>query len=209
MTKKLSQREAAKLQRQTRILKAARSLLNEGGLDLLSMKSLADRADVSLMTLYNLIGSKHAVLRALLEEDAREAEERLSADVPRSPVGALLAVVGEYTSFIRERPGYMRAIITAVASIDEDESDWREPQRLWWMRLTEAGKASGELRADLDSETFVLCLQDAIPGLLLAWARGEIDLETFDRRCRYLFTLMLLGAAQGPVAEQLCAGLKR
>ena len=64
-----------------RILDAARSLVEAGGLDELSMRRLAQEADVSVRTIYNLFGDKDGLLRALVRE---------SFDAMDAAVGALI-----------------------------------------------------------------------------------------------------------------------
>ena len=53
----MSLRERGKQQRRERIINAAIELLRQGGLNELSTAKIADKAEVSVATLYNLIGS--------------------------------------------------------------------------------------------------------------------------------------------------------
>src|ERR1700744_217344 len=78
MTASLGRREAGKAERRQRIIEAARELIRETGNAGLSMRALAARARVSLATPYNLFGSKHAIILAVLE-DVRQYEELFAA----------------------------------------------------------------------------------------------------------------------------------
>jgi len=60
---------AGSAQRIEQILDAARELIREGGVAGLSMRLLAQRANVAPMTTYNLIGSRDEVLVALLRSE--------------------------------------------------------------------------------------------------------------------------------------------
>ena len=62
-------REEAKQIRRKQILAAARDLIGETSETKFSMRALAERAGVSLVTPYNLFGSKQAIMFALLDED--------------------------------------------------------------------------------------------------------------------------------------------
>src|SRR5262245_47954180 len=57
-----------KAERRARILAAARRLIAERGYDGLTMRELARVSRVSVPTLYNLFGGKHAILLGELEE---------------------------------------------------------------------------------------------------------------------------------------------
>src|SRR5690348_1381053 len=67
-------------ERRRRILEAARHLMAERGYEGLSMRTLADASRVSVPTLYNLFGSKHAILAAEMQDTF--------ADIARSLEGA-------------------------------------------------------------------------------------------------------------------------
>src|SRR5262249_21911526 len=57
--------EPARLRNRRRVLRAARTLVAARGLEGLTMKELALEADVSVASLYNLIGGRDDVVRAL------------------------------------------------------------------------------------------------------------------------------------------------
>src|SRR4051794_9182134 len=66
-----------KLERRRNIQKAARALIEERGYEGLTMRDLAERARVSVPTLYNLFGSKDAILIAELQDVAAELARSL------------------------------------------------------------------------------------------------------------------------------------
>jgi AcrR family transcriptional regulator len=84
----LNRREANVAARRQRILESARSLLAQAGQDGLSMRRLAKEADLSVTTLYNLVGSREDILRALIEDSAEHFESTVT--VPES-IGDSLA----------------------------------------------------------------------------------------------------------------------
>ena len=71
-----SRRERHKDQRRTRIVDAAYDLLREVGADDLSVKMIAERADVSAATIYNLFGAKGAVLEKVYARDFEAFAQR-------------------------------------------------------------------------------------------------------------------------------------
>lgn len=85
----LSRRESNVASRRQRILESARTLLTESGRDGLSMRKLAREADLSVTTLYNLVGSREDILRALIEDTAERFESTVTA--PEKSGGDALA----------------------------------------------------------------------------------------------------------------------
>src|SRR3954469_4819449 len=61
-----------KAERRARIQKGGRQLVATRGYDGLTMRELAQAARVAVPTLYNLFGSKDAILVAELEEQAKQ-----------------------------------------------------------------------------------------------------------------------------------------
>ncbi|MGD8829867.1 MAG: TetR/AcrR family transcriptional regulator, partial [Pseudomonadales bacterium] len=70
-------REEAKEIRRQRILEAARSLIRETARTRFSMRMLAEKSGVSLVTPYNLFGSKQAIMGTLLDEDIGQFAKQL------------------------------------------------------------------------------------------------------------------------------------
>ena len=63
---------ARQLKRQANILYMTRKLASEVGYDGLTMRGLAEKAEVSPKTLYNLFSSKDELLAAALEDHPRD-----------------------------------------------------------------------------------------------------------------------------------------
>src|SRR5277367_207313 len=74
-----SRRERHKDQRRIKIIDAAYALLREVGVDDVSVKMIADRADVSAATVYNLFGAKGAVLQKVYDRDFESFAQKLAA----------------------------------------------------------------------------------------------------------------------------------
>jgi AcrR family transcriptional regulator len=73
----------AQQERYNRVLSTASAILSAGGEEALQMKDLAQRADVSLATLYRYFPSKDHVLLALSLANYRAAEKKVLSEVPR------------------------------------------------------------------------------------------------------------------------------
>jgi AcrR family transcriptional regulator len=95
----LSRREANVASRRQRILESARTLLAEAGQDGLSMRKLAKEAGFSVTTLYNLVGSREDILRALIEDSAGRFSSPVT--VPASSGDSLSRAVEAFDSVLR------------------------------------------------------------------------------------------------------------
>jgi AcrR family transcriptional regulator len=117
----MSVREAQKNTRRRAILDAARSLILDGKERDFSMMTLAEKAGVSLVTPYNLFGSKSSILLEIVREDIYERitlVEALASDSLGEWVAALSATLAEV--YYRNRHFYRRMIVTLVAQQNAD-----------------------------------------------------------------------------------------
>jgi AcrR family transcriptional regulator len=63
------------------ILKAAGELLAEGGVDMLTMRSLAARADIPVATIYRYFANREELITAYLNHDLEQIDEAVEAAV--------------------------------------------------------------------------------------------------------------------------------
>ncbi len=115
----MSLREVGKERRRQRILTAAQAILCEDGLEGLATAKLAARAEVSVATLYNLIGSQETILATLLEQHAQDITDSLDQQLQQAqegdqPLEQVLAYAEATYHFLsRDETGY-RAVYRAV-----------------------------------------------------------------------------------------------
>src|ERR1700760_3836107 len=117
----MSVREAQKNTRSRAILDAARSLILDGKERDFSMLTLAEKAGVSLVTPYNLFGSKSSILLEIVREDIYAQighVEALGSDSLAEWVAALSATLGQV--YFKNRHFYRRMIVTLVAQQNAD-----------------------------------------------------------------------------------------
>jgi AcrR family transcriptional regulator len=88
-----------------RILKAAVKLINEGGREALSTRSVAEAADVQAPTLYRLFGDMRGLLDAVAEQGINSAFKKKKEFVPGpNPVDDLRKLWEQHTNFGLENP---------------------------------------------------------------------------------------------------------
>ena len=109
-------RELQKHARRRAILDAARTLILEDKTRDFSMPELAQKAGVSLVTPYNLFGSKSHILLEIVREDIFEPVQAigdLSCDTLGDWIAELSATLARI--YYRNRHFYRRMIVTLVA----------------------------------------------------------------------------------------------
>ena len=118
-------REREKEALRTRIVEAARDIVSEEGLDALSMRAIAQRAEYSPATIYLYFRDKEALLREVIQagfermgEYMREELEEVGEAAP--PGEQMLALGRGYVRFALENTAYFRVMfeLPTVAHMD-------------------------------------------------------------------------------------------
>ena len=148
-------RETQKNVRRQAILDAARTLIREGKGDDFSMPDLAEKAGVSLVTPYNLFGSKSDILLEIARQDIfeRAAEiDRLKCEQLPEWISDLATTLARV--YYRNRHFYRRMIVTLTAQ--ESAAGQRESSELSYgmftpsiVRLQERGLLLSPLPASM------------------------------------------------------------
>lgn len=200
----MATREEAKHGRRKRILRAARDLVRETEKTGFSMRALAERADVSLVTPYNLLGSKQAIMYALLDEDIQQYAQRLGRS-KKDELELIFEAVTLGRKFFEKEPEYYRTVLFAVYNDGgrEYRSMFRGPRRALWRSLVEGAVAAGYLSSEVDPDAFSSNLALIFFAAILDWVSGEMTLEEMDIRTQYGFALSLLAFATPDHRERL------
>lgn len=206
-TFKMGLLEEHKSERKARILAAARKLTATHGYDGLTMRELADAARVSVPTLYNLFGSKDAILVAELEASAL----RLASDLP--PMGTAffargMAAFDAGMHLIESEPAFYRAAMRMFLTSSSPETHAMRRRvedgyvALMCANLT-AARDAGQL-ADWAEPAIVARHMFAIyMAAFLAWCVDELDLVTFRAAALSGICHLLAGVARGPFAADV------
>lgn len=197
-------REEAKAIRRSRILDAARDLIREAEKTGFSMRALADRAEVSLVTPYNLFGSKRAIMNTLLDEDIRVYGDELSRS-QQDPLEMFFRAVTLGRDHFDRQQNYYRAVLFAVYAEGGTEyrSMFRGPRRALWRRLVETAVAEGYLVAEVEADALAVQLAAIYFANILEWVVGEMSLEEMEQRTHYGFALALYAMATPEHASRM------
>lgn len=202
--------EEHKAERRTRILAAARALVAERGYDGLTMRDLAHAARVSVPTLYNLFGSKDAILVAELEATASRIAARVSlAEAGFFARGAAMFEAG--MGMIEEAPEFFRAVMRMFLTSPESAPVRRRIEDGFIAMMAAnliAAKHAGQLADWAEPAIVARHMFAQYMSAFLAWGIGELDLPTFRAAAQSGICHILIGVARGPFAAEVEARLR-
>ena len=193
----MSRREDAKEERRRRIVIAARDLIRETGDAGVSMRAIADRADVSLSTPYNLFGSKRAIVLAVLG-DIREFTKKFARLRPANGIDRIFQVLSMSIRYYVDDPDFYRALWTGVFDMSRKEvrSALAMPERdAFWLFLIDAGAREGALSPEIDTAMLLRSLDLTFAAVMLSWVVGELKTGELEAVAGYGYALALRGAA--------------
>lgn len=201
----MSKREKNKAAKMTRIVDAAREMIRESGDVGLAMRSLAERSDVSLMTLYNLLGSRQAVLLQILVEDIKAAGELFDSVDYRDPIDALFGIIPFIRTNIEINIPYWNAVNLSLfqSGSEHVRRVVRSENLAIWRRVLSAASDQGYLRASIDVESILILLDNIYSANSFSVSAGDIDHEMFEARSQYGFALVLAGAVARPYVQRV------
>jgi AcrR family transcriptional regulator len=167
-SKRRTPRQARAEETVAAILEAAAQILETGGLAAFNTNAVAERAGVSIGTLYQYFADKNAVLRTLAERELRAAVERvaraLKGEIEPSVEGRVRAMVRAIILAFHGRLRARRAVVQAMLS--QGATGMLAPVAAF---ITEAGSRVGEERvfASLNQEQ-IFVVSRALMGAIRA-----------------------------------------
>jgi AcrR family transcriptional regulator len=190
---KMSVRELQKNTRRRAILDAARTLILDGKDRDFSMPTLAEKAGVSLVTPYNLFGSKSSILLEIVREDIFEQMAEIDT-LPSDTLADWAAGLSRRLAHVyyRNRHFYRRMIVTLVAQ--ENAVSQRAALEFSYRmfdtalkRLLAEGKLSAEIPADILARQFAHSVSGSLQHRLME--RGNEELLRREIEMGLLFLL--------------------
>ena len=210
-----SVREQNMQKRRERILAEARNLLARDGFDALNFRDLASKADVTVPTVYNLIGKKEEVLLALAEEVLAEIEARFPNKENADPLDAAAAVVAGCTQIFSENTDYYRPAFLALESLDQSGQYHEEVERIydWVGTLMHRGIDicidANLLRGRITREQMSTLMTRSFRMNCRAWAFGYNTIAEFREQALADLYLILAADAVETFHARLLRNLKK
>lgn len=159
-----------------RILSAARAVLDHEGIEGLTIRRVAQRAELSPMALYRHFADKDALLNALMEDGLAAWESIVRGIRTRDPLEWLLALGEAHLDFALTQPHRYDAAFflpaPAARRFPDDFAAGRSPAIAMIMARIEQAKAEGRLR---DKPTLEIALT------LVAAGHGFVSMQRANR----------------------------
>jgi AcrR family transcriptional regulator len=144
-----------------KVLEASLALIEEGGLDRLSMREVARKAGVSHQAPYHYFGDREAILAALAGEGFSKLGQslvRAATQANAEPVKAVEAMGRAYVEFALRNPAHFQAMFRADAVPLDRYPDARKREDEAFGRLVEGvGQAFTDQPPEVRQEIAVAC----------------------------------------------------
>jgi len=205
----MSLREKQMTARRGRILDAAGALIRETGGTDFTMVEVADKAEVSPATPYNLFGSKNGLLYALLN---RSLDEVLRGVVSFSSPSALehpLEAADTAAELFARDPVFYRPLFLVLLGVRDDVHRPRFMERSldYWRHSLGGMLVAKELDARARDD-LARALLVHFAGVLELWIHGDLDEAGFRAQVTFGTALHLLGFSEGTTRARLRKRMK-
>ena len=185
--------------RRERIVSEARNLLAEGGFHQLNLRNIAQAAEVTVPTIYNLIGNKAALLQALVANSYSTYELMLKEHLPCPAADLPAIIVRTFEDMVSQDVSFHRASQLAIEYLCNDTSAIKNRafshpfhKRLGQQILRKAAN-EGLLLGNIDRNSMIDLMFTGQQASLSAWAHQQISLKEMGKRS--LRTLYIVLAA--------------
>jgi len=199
-------REKQTAERKRRILDVADSLIRQTGGTEFSMRMLAEKAEVSPATPYNLFGSKEGILSASLARTLTRTMFEGLAPQSEEPLDFVITASGTAVDLLVDNRKLLRPLylyLLGVVDPTHRPAHIRRSVRYWRTVADTALSAANPSNSvdDIDRESVGYTLFAHFLGLLELWVHEDIDDDVFRGRAIYGGLQLIL-----PFAEPEAAG---
>jgi AcrR family transcriptional regulator len=189
-------RERNKTKRRNAVLDAALDLLDQPHATPLTTERIAELAEVSVATVYNLVGTREQLLVALVDRLIADlVESTRAAPQLADPVDGLKQLIALSVDALTKRPvAYRRVVLQLTAAASPDLHTKLSPAALAAGALQHAQR-KGTVRADLDPQALAGQLYLSYNGALLRWAAGALSDSGFKAAALHGVATILAASA--------------
>ncbi len=193
---------------------AAAKIIRREGMAALTMRHLAEVAEVSLKTPYNLFGSKTGVLIALLEEASIGLAQTLATQKNRLVVEGLLAGVDRMRDFFARDEAFYRDVYWGIMAGETSDVRTAAVDRTIELGQATVARAveGGELDTDVDAPALGRHIAIQLLSILGMWGSGYFGNDECAAHIkRALSTSLLPNATRKSEAllKQVLAGKRK
>ncbi len=204
-----SRRERHKDRRRTLIVDAAYELMREVGADEISVKMIADRADLSAATIYNLFGSKGAVLEKVYARDFEAFTAKVAAAGPMSALDEMFESIRIAAALYRSDPAFYRGLsIGNPRAEPELVISVQGPREAFWRGLLDRAVQERDLVAGTRTDLVGMAMMQLAGGAFSAWCADLISVDDMELQMSYGLARLLQGVARPAGRAKLQASIE-
>jgi AcrR family transcriptional regulator len=172
-------RERGKRRRTERILDAALELLREDPEGNVTVERIADRAEVSPMTVFNLVGNREQLWSAMADRALESLDvQSITADDPQERARRIVDAV---VRVLRSDAAVFRALLSGWGSSGHMLA--HDPTNALMQCLQDAADA-GHIRADVNLRRYGEVMSAGLIGTIQQWTAGLLGDRAFGTRAR-------------------------
>lgn len=190
---------------QTRIVRAADTIIRDGGAAKLTMRRLAEEAGVALKTPYNIYGSKTGVMIAVLNDAVAPLVAGLGHESDGFVVTDLLAILESTKTVFGQHEAYFRELFWAVMTSDHPEARAVAHGRITQIVIDRvaAAKKAGELGEHVVPDALGGQLGLNLLANMGSWAGGHLTIAEAMDHTKAVWVSLLLVVARADVRLEL------
>ena len=189
-------RERNKAKRRNAVLDAALEMLDDPEMVALTTEQIAERAELSVATVYNLVGTREQLLLALIDRLIADLMSSSAVNAPvDDPVASLRDLISGSVEALTTRPtAYRRVVLQLTAAANGDLHTKLSPARAGSEEFRRA-QAAGLVRHDLEPDALALQVYLSYNGALLRWAAGALTDISFKAAALHGLAVVLAASA--------------
>lgn len=201
--------------RRDRILAEARKIIAERGFDAFNLRDLAEMSGLSVPTVYNLIGNKDEILKALILGTFADFEILLG-ELPPIPAQKLPERITKiFLELVSRDEEYFRSTVLAAEHIEYSNKAFGRQGVVWTTRANIADNlcrnalAEKLLRGKIKREVLVTQMGAAFQHAFREWAHRIISLQELRKASLKSFYVALAADAVDSYRDEIVRELKR
>jgi AcrR family transcriptional regulator len=182
-------RERGKRRRTERILDAALELLRADPEGNLTVERIAERAEVSPMTVFNLVGNREQLWSAMADRALEDLDvQSITADDPQERARRIVDAV---VRIMRSDAAVFRALLSGWRTTGHALA--HDPTNALIQCLQDAADA-GQLKADVNLRSYGEVMSAGLIGTIQQWTAGLLGDRAFGTRARAVVDVVFAAA---------------
>ena len=189
-------RERNKAKRRDAELDAALDLLDRPHAEAPTTEQIAARAEVSVATVYNLVGTREQLLVALIDRLIGELSGS-TGEPPsgRDPIAALREGITAAVSLLTSRSNAHRSVVLQLTAVANPDLHTKLSPATLFSDAIRKAQDTKVLRDDLDADVLALQVYLSFNGALLRWAAGALTDEHFEAAALHGLDIVVAASA--------------